>query len=209
MKKMIIGLCLGSGLLFAQEQYFIGVGLGHGDFYVDSDVAIEGNGIKHVSFKDGGGLASIHGGIIINEKHKIFLEYATFNTSNNVDAHQTDIGYEYYLNETLELKQSKFNPFIGARYSIVNYKETLINNQNVTWNSDEFDLTHYSTSLDIGFDYNIASNQFLEFTYSYELSSSDTYSTTSGTYSNGDRFSLNNIEISNLNEYVISYNYKF
>ena len=207
MKKVIFGLYLGLNLLFAQEQYFIGVGLGHGDLNVNGDVTIDGSGTTNVSFKDGGGLVSIHGGIIINEKHKVFLEYTRYNSDNDAEMHQTGIGYEYYLNQILKLKNNKFSPYIGARYSVLNYKENLRSDSDIIWDNDEANLTYTSISLDIGFDYNIASNQFVEFTYSYELSSSQSNCTASGIY-NRTKF-VENIEINDLTKFIISYNYKF
>ena len=203
MKKVVAGICLGASLLFAQNQYFMGIGLGHGSWDLDTKATISGVGSVASSDSDSRRLMSILGGAIIDNKHKISGEYAVYNTDDDMDMYHIAVGYGYYLNY---FKNSKYKPYIGGNFTVIKCEETVKNGGGLTWDKNKYDATFKSIMLNFGLDYEIDKKQFIGFNYAYELSTSGDISV-SGTY-NGNRFYVT-AEPKNLNRWLVTYNYKF
>ena len=159
--------------------------------------------MRTVSESDNGGVLSILGGTIINNKHKLTIGYSKYSTDAAVDMDSIDLGYAYYIDQdSLQITNKKWKPFIGVGYTMLNYKEKLPS----SYDKSEFNLKTQALMLSIGTDYEIDKKRFLTIGYDFSLSRSGSESTTLTT--NGNNYNVN-MEVDKRSRWLVSYNYKF
>ena len=209
--KMVKKSIIVASLLFAttnamaQNEYFMGVGIGNGSWTQEIKVVRVSNGasVVTVSESNSGNVLSILGGTIIDNKHKLSIGYSTYNTVADVDMTSIDLGYAYFIDlDGLKIADNKWKPFIGAGYLINTYTEKL----DSSWDKSEFKLTTKALILGIGTDYKIDKNQFITMKYDMSLSTSGSESATF-TIDGNDFNTI--MESNKFSGWIVSYNYKF
>jgi len=206
MKKslIVVSLLFVSTNSFAQNEYFMGVGIGSVNWtpkvIITNNV---GTTVSKTSENDNSGMFSISGGTIIDDKHKFTIGYTAYKTKSDIDANSIDLSYAYYIDQdSLKITNKKWKPFIGAGYTMFNYKEKLPS----SYNKSEFNLKTKAIMLSIGTDYKIDKKQFLTVGYALSLHTSGS---DSATFTTGGNNYNANIETDKTSIFSISYNYKF
>jgi outer membrane protein W len=198
LKKSLIGasLLLVTSSAMAQNEYFMGVGAGSGSW--TPEVKVSNNAVAAtVSDSDTGAVISIHGGTIINDKHKLSIGYSAYNTSGTADMNSIDLGYAYYL-----ISDKKLKPYVGIGYSMSKYTEDL----DSSWNKSKVELNTKAVMLSIGIDYDITKNQFISLGYDKSISTSGSESLV---YTTGGNDYDVDMEVDKMSRWLVSYNYKF
>ncbi len=210
MKKMkrnlgLISLLL-AGSLFGANENFIGVGIGNGSLSAEAKVTRLSDGVSASgSSEDSGSIKTVIGGTIIDKKHKISIGYSKYNTVSTVDITSIDLGYSYLIDQdTLEIKNKKWKPFIGVGYSMISYSENLGNAYN--YDKSEFTADFNALLLSLGTDYEVNKKQFITFSYDIALSGEGSDSTNFS--SGGTDYKLEG-KVDNASRWLMSYNFKF
>ncbi len=204
-KSLIVAsLLFATTNVVAQSEYFMGVGIGSGSWTPTTTVVRVSDGASAtISQSDSGGVFSILGGTIIDNKHKLTIGYTTYSTSADVDMNSIDLGYAYFIDQdSLKITNKKWKPFIGVGYTMLNYKEKLPS----SYNKSEFNLKTKAVILSIGTDYEIDKKQFLTIGYDFSLSTSGSESATHTT--GGNDYTVT-AETDKVSRFLVSYNYKF
>ncbi|WP_457744207.1 outer membrane beta-barrel protein [Sulfurimonas sp.] len=200
MKKSLVlaGIIFASSSVYAANiDYFVAVGGGQGYETVKIDVA----GFSK-STNDNGGAFSVDGGILINDTHRIGLEYSKYNTSGNSSLVSIALGYDYRIH----IKESKFKPYLGLSYMRLVDLENTTNNATVTYDQSNFELDTNAIMGRIGVDYDINTNFYASAMCDYAFNTSGSTNlgfTTSGTHYNA------NVEVDKLNRFQLLVGYKF
>ncbi|HIP15540.1 MAG TPA: hypothetical protein EYG74_08630 [Sulfurimonas autotrophica] len=200
MKKSLVlaGLLAISSSAYAMDvNYFIAVGGGKGYETVNVNVA----GVTE-SVSDNGGVFSIDTGVLLNDTHRIGLEYSKYNTTGSSSLYSIGLGYNYRIH----IKDSKFKPFVGMSYAILKYSEDMVNDASVTWDQSTYNITTKALLGSIGVDYDINKNLYASMRYDYALSTSgstDIGLTVGGTHYTG------NAEFDKFSQLQLLIGYKF
>ena len=206
MKKSLIvaSLLFATTNAIAQNEYFMGLGIGSGSWTPEAKIVRVSNGASlTVSESDSGGVISILGGTIIDDKHKLSIGYSTYNTDTDVDMTSIDLSYAYFIDQdSLKIANKQWKPFVDAGYSMNTYTEKLSS----SYNKSEFKLTTKALMLGIGTDYEIDKNQFITMEYDMSLSTSGSESVALTT--GGNNYNVN-MEVDKVSRWLVSYNYKF
>jgi hypothetical protein len=204
-KSLIVAsLLFATTSAMAQNEYFMGVGIGSGSWTPEAIITNSaGSTVGTTSESDSGGVVSILGGTIIDNKHKLSIGYSTYNTDADVDMTSIDLGYAYFIDQdSLKITNKKWKPFVGVAYSMSTYTEKLSS----SFNKSEFELKTNALMLDVGIDYEIDKNQFITMQYDMSLSTSGSESATLTT--GGNDYNVN-MEVDKISRFLVSYNYKF
>lgn len=184
MKKSLVlaGLLLASSAAFATDvNYFVaaGVGSGHWKVKIKSDIA----GLTSTTTSDNGGSISIDGGFILDNTHRIGLEYAKYNTTGST-MYSVSLGYDY-----LFTVNKHFQPFVGLAYTVNKYSEDGGNTAAVTYDTNTINLTTKIASARVGADYTFDNNVYVSSVFDYGFSKSG--DTTWGLTIGGTHYSVN------------------
>ena len=204
-KSLIVASLLFAGTsAVAQNEYFMGAGIASGSWTPELKVVgINNEAFATVSESDSGGVFSILGGTIIDNKHKLSIAYSTYNTDADVDMNSIDLGYAYFIDQdSLNITNKKWKPFVGVGYSINTYEEDISEFST----QSKFTLKTQALMLGVGIDYEIDKNQFITMGYDFSLSTSGTESMrlTDG----GNTYNVN-VEVDKVSRWLLSYHYKF
>ena len=206
MKKSLIvaSLLLAGTSAVAQNEYFMGVGIGSGSWTSEAKVARVSDGVSvTVSESDSGGVLSILGGTIIDDKHKLSIGYSTYNTDADVDMTSIDLGYAYFIDQnSLGTTNKKWKPFVNLGYFMSTYEEDI---SSISTQST-FTLKTKAIMLGFGADYKIDSKQFITMGYDFSLSTSGSSSAPVSIY--GTNYTID-MEVDKISRWLVTYNYKF
>ena len=200
MKKSLVlaGLLAISSSAYALDvNYFIAAGGGKGY----ETVKLSADGATE-SYSDNGGVFSVDAGVLLNDTHRIGLEYSKYKTSGSSSLYSVGLGYDYRIH----IKDSKFKPFIGMSYAILKYSEDMVNDVSVTWDQSRYNITTNALLGRIGVDYDINKNYYASVRYDYAFSTSgntDVGLTISGTHYTA------NIEVDKVSQLQFFIGYKF
>ena len=204
-KSLIVASLLFAGTsAVAQNEYFMGAGISGGSLTPKVvETNSEGAVISTTSESDNGGVFSILGGTIIDNKHKLSIGYSTYltdDTDADVEMNSIDLGYAYFIDQDiLKITNKKWKPFVGVGYSMSIYKQNLSS----SYNQSEFKLTTKALLIGIGTDYEIDKNQFITIGYDISLSTSGNENATLTTGKN------TNVEFDKISRCLVAYHYKF
>ncbi len=201
---LVASLLFATTSVVAQNEYFMGVGIGSGSWTPEAVVTNStGSTVATTSESDSGRVVSILGGAIIDKKHKLSIGYSIYNTDADVDMTSIDLGYAYFIDQdSLKITNKKWKPFVGVAYSMSTYTEKLSS----SYNKSEFELKTNALMIDVGIDYEIDKNQFITMQYDMSLSTSGSESATLTT--GGNDYNVN-MEVDKISRFLVSYNYKF
>ena len=166
MKKSLVfaGILLASSAVFATDiNYFVATGLGSGHMKVKSNIV----GLTSTTTSSNAGSISIDGGVILNNTHRIGLEYAKYNTAGSSSMHSVGLNYDY-----LFTVNKHFQPFVGLAYTVNKYSEHVSTTATVTPDSNTLNLTTKIASIRIGADYTFDNNIFVSGLFDYGFSRS-------------------------------------
>lgn len=200
MKKSLVlaGLLAISSSAYAMDvNYFIAAGGGKGYETVNVNVA----GVTE-SVSDNGGVFSIDTGVLLNDTHRIGLEYSKYHTTGSSSLYSIGLGYNYRIH----IKDSKFKPFVGMSYAILKYSEDMVNDASVTWDQSTYNITTKALLGSIGVDYDINKNLYASMRYDYAFSTSG--STDVGLTAGGTHYTAN-IEVDKVSQLQLLIGYKF
>jgi len=200
MKKSLVLaglLSVGSLVSAANIEYYVAAGAGKGYQTVKATV----NGISSET-SDNGGMGSISGGVLINDTHRVGLEYAKYNTSGSSSMYSVALGYDYRFH----IKQSKFKPFIGLAYVRTKYSEDVVNDATTTWDKLSYDIDTNAIMGRVGVDYDINTNFYVSAMYDYAFSTSG--DTNTGFTAGGTHYDAN-LEVDKLSRFQFLVGYKF
>jgi len=201
---VVAGLLFGGVNAVAQNEYFVGAGIGNGSWTPKATATRVSDGASAtITDSDSGGFISVLGGTIIDNKHKLTVNYTTYNTDDGVDMSSIDLGYSYLLDQdNLEITNHKWKPFVGMNYLVGNYREDLDDD----WNKSEAKITFKALMVGIGADYEIDKKQFITMQYNMSLSVSGSEQ---AIYTYDDEDYNTDMEVDEVSRWLISYNYKF
>lgn len=206
MKKSLIvaGLLLASSSAYATNESFIGVGTGNGKATMKATVTGTVNGTSintALSESDSGGIFSVIGGTIIDDKHKLSIGYSKYNTEAGSSMNSIDLGYSYYLNQTnLQIQNSKLKPFVNLGYMMNSYSI------DVEGSTYSLDIDTKALMLGLGTDYKINEKSFVTMGYDFSLSTSGSESIS--IVDGADNVKID-LEFDKMSRFYIGYNYKF
>lgn len=179
-------------------QYFVAAGVGSGSMDVNADAVIISTGATgSTSVSDSGGVFSLQGGVVLDDNHRIGLDYTTFNVDGG-SMSSIGLGYDYRF-----IIDKNWKPFVGASYVVNNYKEDL---DTSVYNSSSFSLSTNVLFARIGVDYEIDDNFLITASYDYSITTSGD-ETTTGNIS-GEDFKAT-LEIDKISLFRVLVGYKF
>jgi hypothetical protein len=198
-KSLIVsGLLLSGTSVFAQNEYFMGIGMGsvgwkHNTITKD----VSGNEKRNKSENESSTVNEISAGFIVDKTHKFYTNFTTYSTSRYSDMSSFEFGYalfpDFSMGET-------FKPFINISYLLNNYDV----DQSETLN--KYTLTTNTVLLGVGLDYNVLENQFISLGYGLSVYTSG--SVTSNGRANEVDYK-NTMKTDNFTKFIMSYNIKF
>jgi hypothetical protein len=178
----------------AQNEYFIGFGIGNASATTKTLVRRSDTTSSTFSNSYSGGFSSILGGTIIDDKHKLSIGISAYNINVDITMTSIDLSYAYLINIT----SKSLKPFISSSYSMNSYTEKLSN----PFLGSKVQGATYPLMLGLGTDYQIDKNQFITMEYDISLFTSGSGATNKDT----DTIEL---KIDKISRWLISYNYKF
>ena len=173
-------LLVGSVASATDINYFVAAGVGSGHWKVKSDIA----GLTSTTVSDNGGSISLDGGVILDNTHRIGLEYAKYNTTGSSSMYSVGLGYDY-----LFTVNKHFQPFVGLAYTVNKYSEDVANTATVTYDTNTVNLTTKIASARVGADYTFDNNVYVSGVFDYGFSKSG--DTTWGLTTGGTHYSVN------------------
>lgn len=182
MKKIVLASLLATGLMAADNGFYIGVDIGNtaGDF----EASAPSIGLSDSSTEDGGS-QTLKVGYYLDKNSRISAFLHNVNVDNG-DAQTYGIGYDYMIGD------SAFKPFIGALVGYGSYQEDAVPDVNVAG---------MIYGAQVGLNYGFNENFSVEVGYRYMKSSMEDSTTISGQNVN--------FEITALKNWFIGMNYKF
>ena len=179
-------------------KYFAGVGTGKiylTNKLTDIDTA------ESTTVDDNRNLIELKAGAVINDKNRVYFSFDKVDEETDREANIYSLNYDYLFDS-----YKKFIPSIGASYSLYQYKETLRNTADITYDKSEFKLNSNIISLNLGLDYVFNVHSKINVNYSVSIS-------TSGSENvrfryDSDTYNLKG-EIDKMEKLVLSYDYSF
>jgi len=200
MKKSLViaGMIFSATILNAMNiDYFVALGAGQGYETIEVKVAN-----VTVETKDDGGVLSVGAGVIVDDSHRVSLEYTQYSTSGDSSMYSIGLGYDYRIT----LKDMPIKPFIGLSYVLVKYSEDLNDDATVTWDKSSADVDTNVLMARIGVDYEINESFYASLLYDISLTTSGT--TDVGVNINGTNY-VSSVEVTDLSKLELLVGYKF
>ncbi len=200
MKKSLViaGMIFSATILNAMNiDYFVALGAGQGYETIEVKVAN-----VTVETKDDGGVLSVGTGVIVDDSHRVSLEYTQYSTSGDSSMYSIGLGYDYRIT----LKDMPIKPFIGLSYVLVKYSEDLNDDATVTWDKSSADVDTNVLMARIGVDYEINESFYASLLYDISLTTSGT--TDVGVNINGTNY-VSSVEVTDLSKLELLVGYKF
>jgi hypothetical protein len=197
LKKIILILnLLLSNLLFADSNYYIGLGTGVGNFNI---IATDDTS-QHVSQENDTAL-SLHTGVI-NSHHKFEFAYYVYDTLDRKYMEDITLEYDYLFTN------NSFQPFLGVSAGLNSYEEDrYIDSRGNEWNGVE--LYTLFANLNIGFQYEISKKVFLSCAYVINIIDSSEDTDTIYRDNENDRDNIVNLKMDTIDKIILNLNYKF
>ncbi len=196
-------ILVSSSAMAIDTKYFVGVGAGQGNWDLKGTVKRDSDGaIITETIDDDVDFVSIQGGVIIDDTHKIGVDYSKHDTEADSSMYSFSIGYDYRI----IIDNSDWKPFVGISYTKNEYKETLTNDAEITWRDSTAELSTDIWAVRLGLDYDINENLFV--TASYELAVLVSGSETTGVIYLAENYTMT-IEMDKMSRFGLWLSYKF
>jgi len=145
---------------------YIAVGGGKGKETMKGSVSTYGYEFYNGSFSDDGTLFSINGGVLIDNTHRVNLEYSRYNTDSDVSMYSIGLAYDYRIDIQ---NLPTFKPFIGVSYMYITIKEDLPNVPGIVWDTASATLNTSAIAARVGADFDITKNFYVSVLFDISL----------------------------------------